>query len=57
MVAPAIVLVELVVSVEKSSLTSYLSLGVPTTAPPDLPKIWQFSFRAALPVRAPSYLS
>ncbi len=26
-------------------------------APPDLPKVWQFSFRAALPPRAPSIAS
>ncbi len=28
--------------------------GIITSVPPDLPKIWQFAFRAALPPRAPS---
>jgi len=26
-------------------------------APPELPKVWQFSFRTALPPRAPSFVS
>ena len=26
-------------------------------APPDLPRVWQFSFRTALPPRAPSFVS
>src|SRR5258708_25646872 len=29
----------------------------PGVAPPELPKTWHFSLRAALPARAPSYLS
>jgi hypothetical protein len=29
----------------------------PGTAPPELSNIWQFSFRAALPARAPSLIS
>jgi hypothetical protein len=29
----------------------------PVAAPPDLPVRWQFVFRAALPVRAPSFVS
>lgn len=28
-----------------------------TAAPPELPKVWQFSFRTALPPRAPSLVS
>ena len=28
--------------------------GIVTRVPPDLPKIWQFAFRAALPPRAPA---
>lgn len=32
-------------------------LGILTTAPPELPVGWQFSLRAALPVRAPSSAS
>jgi hypothetical protein len=31
--------------------------ALPTTAPPELSKVWQFSFRAAAPPRAPSLLS
>lgn len=27
------------------------------SAPPELPKVWQFSFRTALPPRAPSFVS
>lgn len=32
-------------------------LGILTAAPPELPVGWQFSLRAALPVRAPSSVS
>lgn len=32
-------------------------LGIPTSLPPELPVSWQFSLRAALPVRAPSLAS
>ena len=32
-------------------------LGVPVLVPPDLPVTWQFSFRTALPPRAPSIAS
>ena len=39
------------------ALPDEVSLGVLTAAPPELPKAWQFSFRTALPVRAPSLLS
>jgi hypothetical protein len=38
-----------VLSVESSHL--------PTAAPPDLPKCWQFVFRTAAPPRAPSFAS
>lgn len=30
---------------------------LPAVSPPDLPVTWQFSFRAALPPRAPSFAS
>ena len=30
---------------------------VPAESPPELPKVWQFSFRTALPPRAPSFVS
>ena len=39
------------------SLPPKVSLGIVTSAPPDLPASWQFSFRTALPVRAPSFIS
>lgn len=29
----------------------------PERSPPDIPKSWQFSFRTALPPRAPSFIS
>ena len=32
-------------------------LPLPSTAPPDLPRSWQFLSRAALPPRAPSFIS
>ena len=34
-----------------------LALSPPALSPPDLPVTWQFSFRAALPPRAPSLAS
>lgn len=34
-----------------------ICLDILTAAPPDLPVSWQFSFRAALPPRAPSFAS
>lgn len=39
------------------SLPPEVSLGILTSAPPDLPTSWQFSLRTALPVRAPSLAS
>jgi hypothetical protein len=38
-------------------LPAELCLGILTAAPPDMPVGWQFSLRAALPVRAPSVAS
>lgn len=35
-------------------LPAEVCLGILTAAPPDLPVGWQFTLRAALPVRAPS---
>ena len=43
--------------VPEHTLSADLGVSVLTTAPPEMPKIWQFSFRAALPVRAPSLAS
>ena len=39
------------------ALPDEVRLGLLTAAPPELPKTWQFSLRAALPVRAPSFAS
>ena len=33
------------------------SVGIFTASPPELPKVWQFVYRTALPVRAPSIAS
>ena len=39
------------------ALPDEVSLGILTTAPPQLLKIWHFTARMALPVRAPSIAS
>lgn len=41
----------------QASLSLPTGLAPPGTAPPQLSHCWQFSFRAALPVRAPSFAS
>jgi hypothetical protein len=38
-------------------LPAEVCLGILTAAPPDMPVGWQFTLRAALPVRAPSVAS
>lgn len=43
------------ISVANSS--GILAAPQPALSPPDLPVTWQFSFRAALPPRAPSFVS
>ena len=40
-----------------NSLPDEVSLGILTTAPPEQHHTWQFAFRTALPVRAPSSAS
>ena len=40
-----------------NGLSSEVSLGILTAAPPESLHCWQFSSRAALPVRAPSFAS
>lgn len=40
-----------------SALPSHPGPSPPGTAPPEFSHCWQFSFRAALPVRAPSFAS
>lgn len=44
-------------SLAEIALPADVSSGVVTAVPPDLPRTWQFSFRTALPARAPSSLS
>lgn len=41
----------------ETSLTLPSGLAPPGTAPPQLSHCWQFSFRTALPARAPSLIS
>ncbi len=54
---PFLVLAVLFSTVE-ASLPEFLARSfVPSESPPELPKTWQFSLRAALPVRAPSLAS
>jgi hypothetical protein len=43
--------------VVEQSLPKDVSLGILTAAPPELPTSWQFLYRTALPVRAPSLAS
>jgi hypothetical protein len=43
------------ISVAPSS--GILASPLPTVSPPDLPVTWQFTFRTALPPRAPSFAS
>ena len=40
-----------------SALTAHSGPAPPGVAPPELSHRWQFCFRAALPVRAPSFVS
>src|SRR5688500_11569259 len=58
LVAPDFVALEVAaVVIELASLPDEVSLGIFTTAPPEQHHIWQFAFRTALPVRAPSLAS
>jgi hypothetical protein len=43
--------------VDLSAIPDEISLGILTAAPPEQERTWQFTFRAALPVRAPSLAS
>ncbi len=40
-----------------SALPAEVSVGILNTGPPELSSTWQFSFRTALPARAPSFVS
>jgi hypothetical protein len=51
----SVLVLSVVVSASNNSPPAFIGLAHLTTAPPELPKIWQFSIRAALPVRAPSF--
>ena len=39
------------------ALPAEVCVGILNTGPPELPSTWQFSFRTALPARAPSFIS
>ena len=58
LVSPDRISVEIsAVVIELKSLPDEVSLGILTTAPPERHHVWQFAFRTALPVRAPSFAS
>lgn len=40
-----------------NTLPAEVCIGILNTGPPELPSTWQFSFRTALPARAPSFVS
>lgn len=40
-----------------NTLPAEVCIGILNTGPPELPSTWQFSFRTALPARAPSCVS
>lgn len=44
-------------SADANGMALHSGLSPPGTSPPELSQIWQFSFRAALPARAPSLAS
>jgi len=46
-----------VVDAAAESIWQQASFALVNPSPPDIPVGWQFSFRAALPVRAPSFIS
>lgn len=50
-VPPCVVMLPLAVLPEQSEFVP------PESSPPELPKVWQFSFRTALSPRAPSFVS
>jgi hypothetical protein len=56
-VAPDFMPVAMAAVLELSFLPDEVSVGIFTTAPPEQHHIWQFAFRTALPVRAPSSAS
>ena len=56
--APVLVLVASITpDLETLTRAQPLSIAAPGTYPPELPKVWQFTFRAAAPPRAPSIAS
>lgn len=51
------VILPVLLSAQIDVLPQRAGVSLLTTVPPEVPKIWQFTFRAALPVRAPSLVS
>lgn len=58
LIPPAVgLLVCVLAPLEDLSVAAQFSSDFLTVAPPNLPVTWQFSYRAALPIRAPSAAS
>ncbi len=55
--APLLVLSYLLPGIESRAPAVPMGFACPLSAPPELPRIWQFSFRTALPPRAPSFFA
>jgi len=51
------VVLPVLLSAESDVLPNPVGVNLLTTAPPEMPRIWQFVLRASLPVRAPSLVS
>ena len=51
------VVLPVLLSAESDNLPTRVGVSLLTTGPPEMPRIWQITFRAALPVRAPSFVS
>lgn len=54
---PLFVLTSLVLSLESEPASATRNSKLFTSAPPELPRLWQFCLRTALPPRAPSIAS
>ena len=54
---PLLLLALLSPAIEVSLPESHVASLVASESPPELPKVWQFSHRTALPARAPSIVS
>ena len=51
------VVLQVLISVQDDNRPVRVCQSLLKTAPPEMPKIWQFVLRASLPVRAPSLVS